>query len=120
MIEEFSHTILHGENIAKRLTPARAPPSRPPSVPLVRPIQSPMIPLASPNQKELLPPLNEVLNLFLCHCQFFWVGEGKYYLKILAFYRFLLMGPSKIKHHNFTPFSAQKITAQNRLPKNKN
>ena len=55
MIEEFSHTILHGENIAKRLTPARAPPSRPPSVPLVRPIQSPMIPLASPNQKPYDP-----------------------------------------------------------------
>ncbi len=54
-MEEFSHTILHGENIAKVLTPARPAPSRPPSVPLGRPIQSPMIPSASPNQKPYDP-----------------------------------------------------------------
>lgn len=51
MAEEFSHTILHGENIAKRLVAPRALP-RPPSVPLGRPIQSP---IAGPIQKPYDP-----------------------------------------------------------------
>ena len=53
MEEEFSHTILHGENIAKKLQP-RAVPSRPPSA---RPPSSNMIPKspAGPIQKQYDP-----------------------------------------------------------------
>ena len=51
MIEEFSHTILHGESIAKKLQP-RAVPARPLSV---RAVQTPINPPVTPLQKQYDP-----------------------------------------------------------------